>query len=156
MSMVRLRKVLRVLDRIINIRPNDNGTDAMIVCKRSGFRNVDILMMSDVSYFKSLRYCNYNSDNIYIKISKNRDRILLNNQTDNILYHDDRQEVLTWFKKKQIHKIATTSDNHFICICSNPYDDKFDMLSTGESKFKNVISLRTAPGIFKFFDMKVV
>lgn len=70
------------------------------------------------------------------------------------MYHDDRQDVLSWFKKLNVHKVATTPDNHFIAICSKPYDDSLKMLTSRGPGIKNSISLRTAPGIFKFFDMK--
>lgn len=77
--MIMVRLCHNFEERIINCRINKDGTDGIIVCKRKGFRNADILKMSDTSYFKSLRFMQQSSEKIYIKISKEQNRILLNN-----------------------------------------------------------------------------
>eukprot|EP00347_Sterkiella_histriomuscorum_P007705 403347881 len=141
-------------ERIIGVRINQDGSDGIVVCKRIGYRNVDILKISDSSYYKSLRFTNKNTENLKVKISQNLEKILLNNDTDNILYQNDRQEVLGWFKRQTVHKIACTQDNNFIAICSNPYDVKINLYRSDSSENYHTLSLKTSPKIFKYYDMK--
>ncbi|CDW91232.1 wd-40 repeat protein [Stylonychia lemnae] len=116
--------------------------------------NADVIKISDVSYFQSLRFINQDSSELRVKISRDLTKILLTNSTDIILYHQNRQEVLGWFKKKQVHKVSCNGGNEFVAISSEKYANGFDIFKTNDSSFKKNISVKTTPKIFKFFDIK--
>lgn len=66
-------------------------------------------------------------------------KIILTTETDAILFLEDRQEVLSWFKSKLVHKVAVTSDGNFIALCSKPYDTKFTLYRSDNQEFKRKI-----------------
>lgn len=95
------------------------------MCKRVGYRNVDILKISDSSFYKSIRFSNKDSKQLCVNISKDLDKIFLNNETDNILFYENKQVVLSRFKQKRVHKLLSTTDNNFLAIVSNSYANGF-------------------------------
>lgn len=115
-----------------------DGSDALLVCKRDGWRNVDAFTMNskDPNDYRPIRYDKFKKGApLRAKISKDLNSIFLNTGKESILLKGSKQSVLKWFKQKHVLKILTVHDG-FIGIACNEYDVEIDLLHTNNEKVK--------------------
>lgn len=78
---------------LLQLRLLPDGSDALLCCKRDGWRNVDAFTMNntDPKNYRSIRYDKFkNGAALNVKISKDQKSIFLNTGKESILLTDKK------------------------------------------------------------------
>ena len=94
----------------------------------------------------SIQYTNEpNYSLIRAKVSADNKTVFLNNMSDNIIYYDQRQVHIPWFKDKSVVKleeITSFSSNDgppktaYLCVIARNYDNQMTVVHTHDPNFR--------------------